>query len=120
VPPALIAWIALLHRFITTWCSCVASPKEAFPKHVIHEIKEPLYANVKGFQIAGTNYLRSSLEKVERAEMAQSEPRLVKETTMREVTSIPLEPIRMVLELEGGDDPRPYDDLIQFKKGTNR
>ncbi len=37
--------------------------KEAFPKHKIHEIKEPMYANVKGFQIAGTNYARSTLAK---------------------------------------------------------
>jgi len=37
--------------------------KEAFPKHKIHEIKDPIYANVKGFQIAGTNYACSTLEK---------------------------------------------------------
>ncbi|MGA7951722.1 MAG: PRTRC system protein D, partial [Thiobacillaceae bacterium] len=37
--------------------------KEAFPKHKIHEIKEPMYANVKGFQIAGMNCSRSTLEK---------------------------------------------------------
>ena len=37
--------------------------KDAFPKHKIHEIKDPIYANVKGFQIAGTNYARSTLEK---------------------------------------------------------
>ncbi len=30
--------------------------KEAFPKHKILEVKEPLYANVRGFQIAGMNY----------------------------------------------------------------
>ncbi len=33
--------------------------KEAFPKHKIHEVKDPMYANVKGFQIAGINYVRS-------------------------------------------------------------
>jgi plasmid segregation protein ParM len=33
--------------------------KQAFPKHVIHEVKDPMYANVKGFQIAGLNYARS-------------------------------------------------------------
>lgn len=27
--------------------------KEAFPRHKIHELKDPLFANVKGFQIAG-------------------------------------------------------------------
>jgi len=41
--------------------------KEAFPKHRIHEIKEPMYANVKGFQIAGMNYARSALDKEWRA-----------------------------------------------------
>lgn len=30
--------------------------KDAFPKHTIHEIRDPLYANVKGFQIAGLSY----------------------------------------------------------------
>jgi plasmid segregation protein ParM len=29
--------------------------KAAFPKHRIHEVKEPLFANVRGFQIAGQN-----------------------------------------------------------------
>ncbi|RZI42167.1 PRTRC system protein D [Herbaspirillum sp. HC18] len=41
--------------------------KEAFPKHRIHEIKEPMYANVKGFQIAGMNYANSALDKEWRA-----------------------------------------------------
>jgi plasmid segregation protein ParM len=42
--------------------------KEAFPKHKIHEVKEPMYANVKGFQIAGMNYAASMLDKVPRAD----------------------------------------------------
>ena len=29
--------------------------KEAFPKHKTYEVKDPIYANVKGFQIAGMN-----------------------------------------------------------------
>ncbi len=33
--------------------------KEVFPKHKIHEVKEPMYANVRGFQIAGMNYADS-------------------------------------------------------------
>ena len=33
--------------------------KAAFPKHRIHEVKEPLFANVRGFQLAGQNYARS-------------------------------------------------------------
>ncbi len=35
--------------------------KAAFPKHRIHEVKEPLYANVRGFQLAGQNYAMTSL-----------------------------------------------------------
>ena len=31
--------------------------KAAFPKHRIHEVKEPLFANVRGFQLAGQNYV---------------------------------------------------------------
>ncbi|RCW65158.1 PRTRC system protein D [Pseudorhodoferax soli] len=31
--------------------------KAAFPKHKIHVIKDPMFANVKGFQIAGANLL---------------------------------------------------------------
>ena len=30
--------------------------KEAFPKHKIQEVKDPLHANVRGFQIAGMTY----------------------------------------------------------------
>jgi len=39
---------------------------------------------------------------------------------MSEGTSIPLEPIRVVFELERADNPHLYDDLIRFKKGTKR
>ncbi|MHB1175741.1 MAG: hypothetical protein ACYCZJ_11520, partial [Sulfuriferula sp.] len=46
--------------------------KDAFPKHKIHEIKDPIYANVKGFQIAGMNYARSMLEKDARIDAAES------------------------------------------------
>jgi plasmid segregation protein ParM len=35
--------------------------KAAFPKHRIHEVKEPMFANVRGFQLAGQNYARSSM-----------------------------------------------------------
>lgn len=34
--------------------------KEAFPRHRIHEVKEPLYANVRGFQLSGLNYTMSA------------------------------------------------------------
>ena len=42
--------------------------KAAFPKHKIHEMKDPMYANVKGFQIAGMNYARSALDRDIRAD----------------------------------------------------
>lgn len=35
--------------------------KTAFPKHRIHEVKEPMFANVRGFQIAGQNYVATTL-----------------------------------------------------------
>jgi len=35
--------------------------KAAFPKHRIHEVKEPMFANVRGFQIAGQNYATSAM-----------------------------------------------------------
>lgn len=34
--------------------------KEAFPRHRILEVKDPLYANVRGFQLAGANYALSA------------------------------------------------------------
>jgi plasmid segregation protein ParM len=36
--------------------------KQAFSKHRILEVREPMYANVRGFQIAGMNYARSVME----------------------------------------------------------
>lgn len=39
---------------------------------------------------------------------------------MNDGMSIPLEPIRLVFELERADNPRLYDELIRFKKGTKR
>lgn len=38
--------------------------KEGFPKHTIHEVKDPMYANVKGFQIAGEGHAQAVLEKL--------------------------------------------------------
>jgi plasmid segregation protein ParM len=35
--------------------------KAAFPKHRIHEVKEPLFANVRGFQLAGHNYAATAV-----------------------------------------------------------
>lgn len=32
--------------------------KAAFPKHHVEELKEPMFANVRGFQLAGDNYAR--------------------------------------------------------------
>lgn len=34
-----------------------AALKEAFPKHKVHEVRDPLYANVKGFHMAGLDWL---------------------------------------------------------------
>ena len=39
---------------------------------------------------------------------------------MNEVAMPKLETIRMLFELDRDDDPRLYDDLIRFKKGTKR
>ncbi|WP_299072371.1 PRTRC system protein D [Accumulibacter sp.] len=49
--------------------------KAAFPKHRIHEVKEPMFANVRGFQLAGQNYARSSMPATgkERAQGASGE-----------------------------------------------
>jgi plasmid segregation protein ParM len=48
--------------------------KQAFPKHKIFEVPEPMYANVRGFQIAGMNYARSMMEPtVEVGRMARLE-----------------------------------------------
>lgn len=35
--------------------------RAAFPMHRIHEVKEPMFANVRGFQLAGQNYAHSVL-----------------------------------------------------------
>ena len=39
---------------------------------------------------------------------------------MNNSTSMSLESIRLLFELERADNPRLYDDLIRFKKGTKR
>jgi len=39
---------------------------------------------------------------------------------MNRPPTIPCERIRLVFELERDDNPRLYDDLIRFKKGTKR
>ena len=39
---------------------------------------------------------------------------------MNDTVSPKLETIRMLFELDREDDPRLYDDLIRFKKGTKR
>ena len=40
--------------------------KAAFPKHRIHEVKEPMFANVRGFQLAGQNYALSVMAETRR------------------------------------------------------
>lgn len=37
--------------------------KQAFPKHRIEAVREPMFANVRGFQVAGENYLRTTIDK---------------------------------------------------------
>ena len=46
--------------------------KEAFPKHRILEVKDPMYANVKGFQIGGISYAHTVLDSAMRAGAATS------------------------------------------------
>jgi plasmid segregation protein ParM len=36
--------------------------KKAFPHHTIHEVPEPIYANVRGFQLLGEQYVRERPE----------------------------------------------------------
>jgi plasmid segregation protein ParM len=36
--------------------------KEAFATHQILEVKDPMFANVRGYQIAGTNYAYTALQ----------------------------------------------------------
>jgi plasmid segregation protein ParM len=38
--------------------------KAAFPKHRIHEVKDPMFANVRGFQLAGQNYAVTAMTSV--------------------------------------------------------
>ena len=42
--------------------------KAAFPKHRIHEVKEPLFANVRGFQVAGQNFAATAMGARDRAQ----------------------------------------------------
>lgn len=41
--------------------------KEAFATHQILEVKEPMYANLRGYQIAGTNYAHTAMRAPGRA-----------------------------------------------------
>ena len=34
--------------------------KQAFASHAILEVKEPMFANVRGYQIAGVNYVAAA------------------------------------------------------------
>lgn len=46
--------------------------KAAFPMHRIHEVKEPMFANVRGFQLAGQNYARSVMAAGGRVDVADA------------------------------------------------
>jgi hypothetical protein len=39
---------------------------------------------------------------------------------MNDNVTIPLEAIQLLFELDRADNPRLYDDLIRFRKGTKR
>jgi hypothetical protein len=39
---------------------------------------------------------------------------------MNDNVTIPSEAIQLLFELDRGDNPRLYDDLIRFRKGTKR
>jgi len=47
--------------------------KQAFSTHQILEVKEPMFANVRGYQIAGTNYAHTTLPSASRQRVAASE-----------------------------------------------
>ena len=36
--------------------------KQAFTSHEVLEVKEPMFANVRGYQIAGSNYLAAATQ----------------------------------------------------------
>ena len=41
--------------------------KQAFASHEVLEVKEPMFANVRGYQIAGSNYLAAAKQTAGRA-----------------------------------------------------
>ncbi|WP_431258536.1 hypothetical protein ACQ86G_29265 [Roseateles chitinivorans] len=47
--------------------------KQAFRTHQILEVKEPMFANVRGYQIAGMNYAQSVLGSASRPRAAAFE-----------------------------------------------
>jgi plasmid segregation protein ParM len=47
--------------------------RKAFPKHRIHEVAEPMFANVRGFQLAGMNYMASQTGTANGATVRQTE-----------------------------------------------
>jgi plasmid segregation protein ParM len=46
--------------------------KRSFPKHRIHEVKDPMYANVRGFQLIGEQYVRENPAFCQEAATAQA------------------------------------------------
>ncbi len=36
--------------------------KQAFASHEVLEVKEPMFANVRGYQIAGSNYVTAAMQ----------------------------------------------------------
>lgn len=50
-----------------------AALKDAFPKHKVHEVRDPLYANVKGYHLAGLDLQRAQARQTPAAEEAATE-----------------------------------------------
>lgn len=44
--------------------------KEAFATHQVLEVKDPMFANVRGYQIAGMNYAYTALQPATRTPRA--------------------------------------------------
>lgn len=56
-----------------------AALKAAFPRHAIQELKDPIFANVRGFQYAGTELARNLRPASADAAEVDASPRLVRE-----------------------------------------
>jgi plasmid segregation protein ParM len=60
--------------------------KEAFATHQILEVKEPMFANVRGYQIAGTNYAYTAMQAAARCRDANAKERAHDHGTTKEAS----------------------------------